>query len=218
MQDAIIVQRPVSTGVNAAELVLLFHGVGSNAKDLLPLGQTLAQHRPDAWIVSVQSPDRFGPGSGSGWQWFSVQDVTEENRPARVQAAMPAFLETIRSWQKESGVAAADTTLIGFSQGAIMALEATQQDTQIARRIIAIAGRFAQPPRVAPVNTVFYLMHGEQDRVMPVRLSVDAERALRALGVQATLDLFPGLGHGIDARVVASIVQRLSQPASEGSQ
>lgn len=216
MQDAIIIQRPVSPAAKAAELVLIFHGVGSNAKDLLPLGQALAQHRPDAWIVSVQSPDRFG--SGSGWQWFSVQGVTEENRPARVEAAMPAFLETVRSWQRESGIAAAGTTLIGFSQGAIMALEATQQDTPVASRIIAIAGRFAQPPRVAPVNTVLCLMHGEQDRVMPVRLSVDAERALHALGAQATLDLFPGLGHGIDARVVESIVRRLGQSASEGSQ
>lgn len=215
MQDTIIIQQPASAAAQAAELLLIFHGVGSSAEDLLPLGQALAQHRPDAWIVSVQSPDRSE--FGLGWQWFSVRGVTEENRPARVMAAMPAFLGTVRFWQRESGITAARTTLIGFSQGAIMALEATQQDLPVASRIIAISGRFAQPPRVAPVNTVLHLMHGEQDQVIPVRLSIDAERQLHALGARATLNLYPGLGHGIDARVVDSIAQRLSEPAAQGS-
>ena len=146
-----------------------------------------------------------------------MQGVTEANRPARVAAAMPAFLQTVHAWQRETGAAAARTTLIGFSQGAIMALEATQQDQPVAGRVIAIAGRFAQPPRVAPDGTMMNLMHGEQDRVMPVGLAVDAERQLRALGARATLDLYPGLGHRIDARVIEGIVRLLGGPVPRGS-
>ena len=97
-----------------------------------------------------------------------------------------------------------------------MALQATQQSQPVAGRVIAIAGRFAQPPHVAPAGTLLHLMHGEQDRVMPVGLAVDAERQLRALGARVTLDLYPGLGHGIDARVIAGIVQRLNEPAAAG--
>ncbi|MEX8520403.1 MAG: hypothetical protein AB3X44_17995 [Leptothrix sp. (in: b-proteobacteria)] len=44
---------------------------------------------------------------------------------------------------------------------------------------------------------------------MPVRLGVDALAQLQALGATATLDRFPGLGHGIDPRVVGKIVERL---------
>ena len=214
MQDSLIIQRPTATPTPADELVLIFHGVGSRAEDLRPLGQALAPHRPQAWFVSVRSPNvsEFG----AGWQWFSVQGVTEANRPARVAAAMPAFLQTVHAWQRETGAAAARTTLIGFSQGAIMALEATQQDQPVAGRVIAIAGRFAQPPHVAPAGTVLHLMHGEQDRVMPVGLAVDAERQLRALGARATLDLYPGLGHGIDARVIEGIVRLLGGPVAKG--
>ena len=214
MQDSLIIQRPTATPTPADELVLIFHGVGSRAEDLRPLGQALAPHRPQAWFVSVRSPN--ASEFGAGWQWFSVQGVTEANRPARVAAAMPAFLQTVHAWQRETGAAAARTTLIGFSQGAIMALEATQQDQPVAGRVIAIAGRFAQPPHVAPAGTVLHLMHGEQDRVMPVGLAVDAERQLRALGARATLDLYPGLGHGIDARVIEGIVRLLGGPVAKG--
>ena len=214
MQDDLVIQRPGAAPTPADELVLLFHGVGSRAEDLRALGQALAPHRPQAWIVSVRSP--LASEFGAGWQWFSVQGVTEANRPARVAAAMPAFLRTVDTWQRKTGAVTARTTLIGFSQGAIMALQATQQSQPVAGRVIAIAGRFAQPPHVAPAGTVLHLMHGEQDRVMPVGLAVDAERQLGALGARATLDLYPGLGHGIDARVIAGIVQRLKEPAAAG--
>jgi phospholipase/carboxylesterase len=207
MQETLIVQRPPAASTSPAELLLLFHGVGSSAEDLVPLAQALAVGRPGAWVVSVRSPERSD--FGSGWQWFSVQGITEANRPARVAAAMPAFIRTVATWQQEAGVGPPATTLIGFSQGAVMALEATQQAASPARRVIAIAGRFAQAPRVAPALAVLHLLHGEQDRVMPPALGADAAAQWRALGGEATLDLFPGLGHGIDARLVQRVAEQL---------
>jgi len=210
MQGDLIIQQPDAAATPAAELLLLFHGVGSSAEDLSPLGQALAAHRPHAWVVNVRSP--LHSEFGAGWQWFSVQGVTEQNRPARVAAAMPAFLAQVQAWQRVTGVTAAHTALVGFSQGAIMALESTQQGGQApAGRVVAIAGRFAQPPRVAPTGTEVNLMHGDQDRVMPVVLAVEADRQLRALGARSTLDRFAGLGHGIDAQVVEAIARRMSE-------
>ena len=214
MQDALVIQRPDARSDAQGGLLLLFHGVGSNAEGLRPLGDALARHRPGAAIVSVRSPQ---PSDfGTGWQWFSVNGVTEANRPARVADAMPAFLRTVAHWRRETSTGAAGTTLIGFSQGAIMALEATQHDPSLAGQVISIAGRFAQPPLRAPLATV-HLLHGELDRVMPVSLAEDAARQLGALGARATLDRFPGLGHGIDSRVLAMVVRRLDPPTVEPS-
>ena len=92
-----------------------------------------------------------------------------------------------------------------------MALESTQLDHPPAGRIVAIAGRFAQPPRVAPTHTRLHLMHGEQDRVMPVALAVDAAERLKMLGANVTLDRFAGLGHGIDGRVAQRLVERIDK-------
>lgn len=204
----LIVQRPAKPG----QLVLLFHGVGSSARDLAPLGEALAPHLPDAVIVSVQAPEP----AGRGWQWFSVQAVSETNRPARVAAAMSGFVHALVQWQQACGVGMAATTLVGFSQGAIMALESTQLDSPPAARVIALSGRFARPPRVAHGAIRTHLMHGDADPVMPVQGAVEALAQLQELGAIATLDRFSGLGHGVDARVVGAIVRRLSDavPAS----
>lgn len=214
MQDDLIIQRPTRAQSPTNELLLLLHGVGSNAEDLRPLGQALALQRPQAWIVSVRAP--HPSQSGPGWQWFSVQGVTEASRPERVAAAMSAFLQSVAAWQRECGVSAAQTTLIGFSQGAIMALESTQTGQAPAARVIALSGRFARAPQVAPASLRVHLMHGDRDPVIPLQLALDASSRLRDLGVPTTLDQFAGLGHGIDRRVVDIIVRRLEDalPAS----
>jgi phospholipase/carboxylesterase len=54
-------------------------------------------------------------------------------------------------------------------------------------------------------------MHGEQDRVMPVALAVEAAERLQVLRAQVTLDRFAGLGHGIDGRVAHRLIERLGQ-------
>jgi len=130
---------------------------------------------------------------------------------------MPGFLRLVASWQHEARVGAAATTLIGFSQGAIMSLEATQQSASPVGRVVAIAGRFALPPRQAPATTQFHLLHGEHDRVMPIELAVRAHQQVQALGAASTLDRFPGLGHGIDARVMECVQRRITTPAAGSS-
>jgi phospholipase/carboxylesterase len=201
----LILQRPTTP----SQLVLLFHGVGSSARDLAPLGEALAPHLPDAAIVSVQAPE----AAGHGWQWFSVQGVTEANRPARVAGAMAGFTQAVQQWQSACAVGPESTTLIGFSQGAIMALESTQLDSPVAQRVIAIAGRFARPPRTAHASVRTHLVHGDSDGIMPVQGAIDALAQLQGLGAMATLDRFPGLGHGIDRRVLDVVIRRLGRTA-----
>lgn len=205
---SIVIARPQQ----AAQLVLLFHGVGSSADNLVPVGGAIAQAHPDAFVVSVNGPQ---PSTlGSGREWFSVVGITEENRPERISKAMPLFREAVVHWQKASTIGPAATVLVGFSQGAIMSLESTQGETELplAQRVIAMAGRFAQPVRRAPAGLKFHLIHGEQDGVVPTRSSVEASRELQRAGADATLDLLPGLGHGIDARALRLAIGYLDEP------
>ncbi len=194
-----------------SHLVLLFHGVGASADDLAPLGEALAHALPRAWIVSLQAPERMGPG----WQWFSVAGIRDEDRPARVAEAMPGFVTRVRAWQAASRLSAQATTLLGFSQGGIMALESTQLEPALAGRVFALSSRFASPPRIASPHTRIHLLHGQADPVMPVMHAEQAEQGLRALGGSVTLDRFPGLGHGIDRRVVQALVHHLGHAALE---
>ena len=206
MTDAIVIQAPKA---RASQLMLLFHGVGAQPRDLQPLGQRVALEFPDAYVVSISGAHRSD--LGSGFQWFSVRGITEANRPARVAEAMPAFRDAVHRWQKETGVQPQDTTLIGFSQGAIMALESTKDEPALAGRVVAIAGRFASLPDAAPAATTLHLVHGEADPVMDYRLSVQTAERLRGLGGNITVDVLPSVGHEINAQVAETLLRRLGR-------
>jgi phospholipase/carboxylesterase len=147
---------------------------------------------------------------GQGRQWFSIAGITEESRCARVAAAMPDFRDLVAQWQQESGVAAARTTLIGFSQGAIMALESTQHEPALAAHVIAFSGRFAAAPTLAPAGTAIHLIHGDADTVLPADHSRNAAKQLRALGATVSLDIEAAMGHGINAHMVSLAFAALS--------
>ena len=105
------------------QLILLFHGMGATPDGLVPLGQRLASAFPASTVVSIAAPHpSANPG---GREWFSVGGITEANRIGRVEQAMPAFAAEIREWQQLTDVTPTVTALVGFSQGAIMSLEAS---------------------------------------------------------------------------------------------
>jgi phospholipase/carboxylesterase len=205
MSEAIVVQQP-SDGP-AEQLVLLFHGVGADAPQLVPLGRVLGAEFPQAFIVSVAAPDACDLGSGR--QWFSLRGVTEENRPARVDAAMPRFDATVRNWQLATKVGIDATALVGFSQGGIMALESTRDRPTIAGRVIAIAGRFAQLPQRANADVTLHLIHGKADAVIPYAHAVQAAQRVVALGGDVTADVLPFVGHEINAQIASLLIERL---------
>lgn len=198
----IVLHRPTAP---ARQLVLLFHGVGASPEGFEPLASALA--REDRWVVAVRAP--FASDLGAGWQWFSVQGVTEANRAERIAAAMPRFADTVQRWQAHTGLESAQTALAGFSQGAIMSLESTQAGEPLAARVVAMSGRFAAPPRHAPAGVVWRFIHGEQDPVIPTAFSTQGAQQLQALGADARAELVPGLGHGIDPRALALLVNAL---------
>lgn len=192
--DHFVVQSPSSP---AQQLLLLFHGVGDNAANMGQIGSWFAPVFPNALIVSIGGVEPCGP---QGRQWFSVQGVTEDNRQQRIDAIMPTFIETVRYWQKQSGVGAGATALIGFSQGAIMSLESVKAQPGLASRVVAFNGRFATLPQSATTATTIHLIHGGEDRVIELSHAVAAQDALTREGGDVTLDIVDELGHAIDER------------------
>jgi len=207
--ESIIIQQPDQP---AQQLLVLHHGVGTGAKHMLPVGQRLAAQFPHAFIVSVHAPyayDAVGANDArdDSAQWFSVQDITDETRPARVAQAMPAFIHNLRYWQQRSGVAASATAIVGFSQGAIMALEAAQAEAGLAARIVALSGRYAQLPAHAPEKTTLHFVHGKLDPVIHYGHCVTAAERLVRLGGDVTADIIPFLTHEITAGVMDRVLE-----------
>lgn len=208
VSDSIVIQKPTQP---AQQLLVLHHGVGGSAQHMLPVGQQLAAQFPNAFIVSVQAPYAYdGSVDGEGGQWFSVLGITEQNRAARVAQALPAFVQNLQYWQAQSGVASTATALLGFSQGAIMALEAAQADSHLVARVIALSGRYAELPTHAPGQTTLHFVHGKSDPVIHYGHCVSAAERLVGLGADVTADVIPFLGHEITADVMDIVLERLT--------
>lgn len=190
------------------QLILLFHGMGETAAHLVPFGTRLAAQFPAATVVSVAAPR--ASTSGAGFEWFSVSDISDHNRPERVAAAMPGFVAEVRGWQRRADVTAAVTALIGFSQGAIMSLEATPGSSELAARVVAIAGRYATLPDAVPGGTTFHLLHGKDDRVIHYKHAIDAAHRLLELGGDVTADVLPFVGHELHPELAALAIERLT--------
>jgi phospholipase/carboxylesterase len=203
---SLIVHPP--EGGQAKQLFLLFHGVGAAHDDLVPLGRILAQQFPQSAVVSVQAPHDC-PYS-SGFQWFSIDGITESERPLRTAQAMPLFQQIVQQWQQVFKVGADATALVGFSQGAIMALESTQHGSMLAARIVALSGRFSSLPKQAIDSCTLHLIHGKQDSVIPYSHTVHAAERLVQLGADITADVIPFAGHEINEEIAALVIERLT--------
>ncbi|MFE8102822.1 esterase [Brenneria goodwinii] len=197
------------------QLFLLFHGVGDTPAGMAQIGRYFAAAFPQALVVSVGGP--FSSGYGEGRQWFSVQGVTETNRLSRIEAVVPRFAATVRDWQLKSGVGFQQTTLVGFSQGSIMSLEALKSEPHLAGQIIAFSGRFAVLPEKPFTDVVVHLIHGDADGVIAVDHAHAAAQRFQTLGTLFTLDVAPGQGHGIDERMLNHALTHLRHDNSLAS-
>lgn len=200
----IVVQQPTTP----AQLFLLFHGYGAGPEDLAPIGEYLAQVYQEALVVSVAAPQ---PGPmGFGRQWFPIQGEEESTRAQRVASALPAVAASIHFWQHHSALAAAQTALIGFSQGAAMVMQASLAQPALAARCVAHAGRFATMPEALP-TAVLHLIHGKSDDVVPYRHTIEAATHLKALGADFTADVIPFLTHTLSDESIAVMMRCLQQ-------
>lgn len=185
----------------AKALVIFLHGVGSNGDDLAPIGRHWATLLPDVVFASPNAPERFP--AGFGWQWFSLADVTPENRPGRVRAARAAFDATLSDIVAQHGFADRwqDVVLVGFSQGSIMALDALASGRYPLAGVVAFSGRLAVDGELTPqAHVPALLIHGQADEVIPWQESETAAARLRAAAVPVDAHFEPATGHTISAQ------------------
>jgi phospholipase/carboxylesterase len=181
------------------QLVILCHGLGADAFDLIDLAPSWQHACPDALFASVHAP--FPHDSGFGRQWWSVADRSPPVVEAGIRAAAVYLHGFIDAELARLGLPADAYAIMGFSQGAMMSLFTGLRHTPAPRAILAFSGALVAPETLqtelanrAPV----LLVHGEADEAVPVSRSHDTEAALTAAGVPVEAHYIPRLGHGID--------------------
>lgn len=192
---------PPRSGGAPQQAVVLLHGYGSNGADLIGLAPHWQDLLPDAVFISPNAPQRC-EGLADGFQWFAVDFVGNKlaSRQTGCTRARPVLLEFLTDLWAQTGIAPEQTLLVGFSQGAMMALHVGLSLRERLMGIVAFSGAFLPPegfgqPGLAQPPVC--LVHGDADTVVDPERSADADIALRLAGVPVHYHVSPGTGHGI---------------------
>jgi predicted esterase len=195
---------PILTGgaplAEAAGVLVLLHGRGGSAQDMLALAKDIFPQEPGegrgrfAWFV----PE----AAGRQWYPYSLLEKLERNRPALNSAL--GLVKRVLAKAEAAGVAPERTVLLGFSQGAGVALEFAVRHPHRYGGIIALSGGLLGAegtPRDyegSLEGTPVFLGAGDIDPHLPRRRVTETAEVLERLGAVVTRRTYAGLGHAID--------------------
>lgn len=181
--------QPLS-GARAA--VILLHGRGGTADDILRLSASLPQAG-----LSYLAPQ----AAGGTWypQRFFAPLAANEPWLSSALGVVRKLLEEIIA----AGVARERVLVGGFSQGACLALESI---ARLGGRLgggFALSGGLIGPSATKRAHdhaidgTPVFLGCGDNDTHIPLASVEESARVLRSLGAVVTDRIYPGLGHGV---------------------
>ncbi len=195
--------RPLETAgaalADARAAVILLHGRGSNPADMLSLARLLL---PEG--MAAIAPH----AAGSTWYPYSFMAPLAANEPALGSALrrVGALVEEIAA----AGIAAERTALLGFSQGACLALEFSVRNPRRYGAVVALSGGLIGPPGTAwPERgsleaTPVFLGCSDVDFHIPVARVEESAAVLAGRGAAVDARIYPGMGHTVNEDEVAA--------------
>ena len=198
MDLSYVTRDPVAPSERPPLLVLL-HGVGADEHDLMPLADGLD---PQLFCASLRAPHE---AQGMGRAWFAIDWSTSPPAYdlAEAEASRAAICALLPELVRRHGTDPARTFVLGFSQGAAMALAVALTRPDLVRGLVLHSGRLLPdlPPRIAPPEALAGLealvLHGVADDVLPVERGREIRDLLAPLlGARLTYREHP-TGHSV---------------------
>jgi phospholipase/carboxylesterase len=178
---------------SARAAMLMLHGRGARAEDILSLTQLFRQ--PDFAYLAPQA-------AGNTWYPNRFLVPMEENEPWLSSAL--AFVDNTLAQIIDAGLPAERIILLGFSQGACLALEFAARHARRYGGIAGLSGALIGPdhtPRDYPgslAGTPVFLGCSDVDFHVPKERVDEAAEVLRKLGGDVTERLYPNMDHSVN--------------------
>ncbi len=187
-------------------LFVLLHDDSAAPEQMNGLVHALTEAFPASLVMLP-----YGPLSSSenSCHWFEQSGLLSSNYVQRVRLALPNLIAQIRHLQARYGITGEHTALAGFGQGATMALEASQAQPDLAGRVLAFSGSYAQLPAQALPATTLHFLHGENDAIVPVSAMQETHSHLGDLQADSTLDIASQVGHELHDALINQAIVRL---------
>jgi len=189
----------------AKRLVVFLHGYGADGNDLIDIGRAWQGLLPDTAFVSPHAPEPCGQAP-AGRQWFPLFTRAANERWDGVRKAAPVLERFLDSELMRRKLPPSALSLVGFSQGTMMALYVGLRRATAPAAIVGYSGVFVLPEGAKPDAVVgeikarppVLLVHGDRDDLIPAQALFQSAQALAALEVPVEWHMSEGVGHGID--------------------
>jgi predicted esterase len=189
--------------------VVMLHGRGATADSILSLATEFS--RPDVTYLAPQA-------AGNTWYPYSFLAPLHDNEPYLTSAlgAVDHVLEHIR----QAGIGADRTVLLGFSQGACLALEYAARHAQRLGGVVGLSGGLIGPPGTPRAylgtfeGTPVFLGCSDVDPHIPVDRVHETATVLSKLGAAVTTRIYPGMAHTVNQDEIAQIAALLDALAA----
>ena len=177
---------------------------------------------PRLRVVSIRAPVDLPQG---GHAWFPLEFTEEGVKIERedVEQARDDLMKVVRNQQVAHGNDATNTFLLGFSQGAAMALAVASHAPETTANVIALSGVFAR--EMIPVDpdvlktleaTSIIMTHGSHDPVISIQQSHDSRDLVAQTPVRLQYHEY-SMGHEINQECLRDVVEWMAA-AVEASQ
>ena len=194
----------------ARAAMILVHGRGASAEGMLGLADAF-----DASDVAYVAPQAR---SGS-WYPYSFMAPLSQNEP-HLGNALKTLSSVVEDVERE-GIPADRIVLLGFSQGACLALEFAARNARRFGGVVALSGGLIGPegtPRNyagSLASTPVFLGCSDVDSHIPLPRVHESAEVLTKLGGNVIEKIYPGMGHTIvqdEVDHVKKILQGLGLP------
>ncbi|MCW1969804.1 MAG: alpha/beta hydrolase [Anaerolineae bacterium] len=188
----------------AKAAMVMLHGRGGSPHDMLMLAKSLGQ--PKVAFLAPQAlhntwyPNRFIAPVASNEPWLTSALMAIEQVLGQISAA---------------GLAMSNTMLLGFSQGACLALEYAARHPQRYGGVVGLSGALIEngdQPRDYSgsfADTPIFLGCSDVDFHIPVARVRRSAQLLQTLGANVTTRIYAGMGHEVNADELAWVQGRL---------
>ena len=178
---------------NARLVVVLVHGRGASAEAIFTLAEQFEV--PDVAYVAPEAADRT-------WYPYSFLAPMEQNEP-KLSSALH-LLEGLVDDVMRRGIPSNRIALVGFSQGACLALEFTARHAQRYAAIAGLSGGLIGPPGTPRdyagtfAQTPVFLGCSDVDAHVPAERVHESAAVFTRLGAAVDERIYPGMGHTVN--------------------
>ncbi len=177
----------------ASSAIIAIHGRGADAADIINLAGEVA---PPG--VVILAPNAVG----QTWYPYRFIEPIERNEPYLTSAL--SLLDRLFTRLAESDIPADRVALLGFSQGACLALEYAARNAQRFGAVVGYSGgligpmgaTFAYPGSMD--GTPVFIGCSDVDAHIPVARVEETARVMTELGAAVDLRIYPGMGHTVN--------------------